>query len=205
MPLLRPEAKLWRRALAHRQPPPPEHDKGFRFVSGPPPRSPAEARKLLKVGTDASQEVIRAAYKRAASRSHPLENPTKDAKLKYQRVRAAYLCLWESASQENSRTNWRPSETCMSSDEDFNGGQNQMPTFEDAEKAFNATFGRVNPKINTAIYLGAIENKLNRAKTMHILVGASTPSPCEVLEQPRSRQCSSPLGSHRFDPQRATV
>jgi len=83
----------------------------------------AEARKVLKVGTDASQDDIRSAYKRAALRSHPLENPeaTKDAtKLRYQRVRHAYLCLWECASKvEKSRT-WRPSETC-SRNEDWDG------------------------------------------------------------------------------------
>ena len=78
---------------------------------------------MLKVGTDASQDDIRSAYKRAALRSHPLENPeaTKDAtKLRYQRVRHAYLCLWECASKvEKSRT-WRPSETC-SRNEDWDG------------------------------------------------------------------------------------
>lgn len=222
MPSL-PDKKLWRRVLlACRQP---EHNKecltrthttqflvvlkgvcGSRATRPPPSSqaSAAEARKVLKVGTDASQDDIRSAYKRAALRSHPLENPEapKDAKLRYRRVRAAYLCLWECASKvEKSRTNWRPSETCISNEEWE--GWHQTPTFEDAEKAFNATFGRVNPKLDQQtrqMQSAAIENKLSRANTMHSLFGA-TPSHSKVLDQ-----CSSPLrGSQHFDPKRLTA
>ena len=86
---------------------------------------------------------------------------------------------------------------------------NSEPTFEDAEKAFNATFGRVKPKLDQQTrqmqMSTAIENKLSRANTMHSLFGP-TPSHSKALEQPQPRQCSSPLrGSQRFDPQRSTA
>ena len=79
----------------------------------------AEARRVLDVGPDASQDEVCAAFKQAALRAHPAENPedTKAATLMYRRVRAAYLSLKEGASAEEiPSTNWRPSLTDMDPD-----------------------------------------------------------------------------------------
>ena len=168
----------------------------------------AEARTMLEVGTAASQDEIHSAYKRAALQSHPVENPgnTSTAKTRYCQIRSAYLCLKEcTLKEQNYGTTWRPSETC---NDDQHEHEHQMPTFEEAEKAFNETFCKINLKPDQRTrrmrIFSAIENKLNRASSMNN-INASTPAQCESLERPRPRPRTSPLGTQRFDLQRATV
>ena len=83
-----------------------------------------ESRKVLNVPTDASLDDIKKAYRRLSIRaqegfrSHPMGNQSDtnadDARMQFRRVHFAYLCLREGASKvENSRINWRPSETCI--------------------------------------------------------------------------------------------
>ena len=183
-----------------------------------------ESRKVLNVRTDASLDDIKKAYRRLSIRaqegfrSHPMGNQSDtnadDARMQFRRVHFAYLCLREGASKvENSRINWRPSETCIYNDDDNGGdGHRQMPTFEDAEKAFSETFGRIN--INPDRWtLGqracrAVKNQMQRASSMGTIYGATgTAAQSDALKPPppRQRARQSPLAESRFDPKRATA
>ena len=180
----------------------------------------AEARRVLDVGPDASQDELCSAFKQAALRTHPAENPqdTKAATLMYRRVRAAYLSLKEGApAEETLRTNWRPSLTDMNPD--LNGHEQQvLPTFEP----------KLDQRSRRSRTVSAIENKLHRTQSTNLLFrfgGTSDTSADktskawasegdrsqsdEFLERPLSRlpRRTSLLGVQRFhfDPERATV
>ena len=125
----------------------------------------AEARRVLDVGPGASQDEVCAAFKQAALRAHPAENPedTKAATLMYRRVRAAYLSLKEGASAEEiPSTNWRPSLTDMDpdSENDSNGHEHQvLPAFEP----------KLDQRSRRSRTVSAIEKKLNRTQSMNLL------------------------------------
>jgi len=181
----------------------------------------AEARRVLDVGPDASQDELCSAFKQAALRAHPAENPqdTKAATLMYRRVRAAYLSLKEGApAEEDLRTTWRPSLTDMN--RDSNGHEHQvLPAFEP----------KLDQRSRRSRAVSAIENKLHRTQSMHLLFRFGDTSAEEgdktsgakawasegdrsrgedVLERPITRlpRRTSLLGVQRFrfDPERAT-
>ena len=176
----------------------------------------AEARRVLDVGPDASQDEVCAAFKQAALRAHPAENPedTKAATLMYRRVRAAYLSLKEGASAEEiPSTNWRPSLTDMDpdSENDSKGHEHQvLPAFEP----------KLDQRSRRSRTVSAIEKKLNRTQSMNLLfqfggtpAGGDKPSKAwasegdrsrredAVLERPLARlpRRASLLGKQRFD------
>ena len=180
----------------------------------------AEARSVLDVGPDASQDELCSAFKQAALRTHPAENPqdTKAATLMYRRVRAAYLSLKEGApAEETLRTNWRPSLTDMNPDS--NGHEQQvLPTFEP----------KLDQRSRRSRTVSAIENKLHRTQSTNLLFrfgdtsaegdktsktwkseGDQSSQREDLLERPPTRlpRRTSLLGVQRFhfDPERASV
>ena len=179
-----------------------------------------ESRKVLNVSADASLEEINKAYRREGFRAHPMgtqeETSTDEARMQFRRVHYAYVCLRGCAAKvENSRINWRPSETCIYNDDDDDwDGQPQMPTFEEAYKAYFEMFGRpiINPDRWT---LGqracrAVKNQMQRACSMSSIYGATvmnTAAQPDALKPPppRPRVQKSPLAASRFDPERATA
>ena len=178
-----------------------------------------ESRKVLNVSADASLEEINKAYRREGFRAHPMgtqeETSTDEARMQFRRVHYAYVCLRGCAAKvENSRINWRPSETCIYNDDDDDwDGQPQMPTFEEAYKAYFEMFGR--PNINPDRWtLGqracrAVKNQMQRASSMSSIYGAmvNTAAQPDALKPPppRPRVQKSPLAASRFDPERATA
>ena len=100
----------------------------------------AEARGVLEVGTHASQDEIRKAYRRAALRWHPDKNPgnTEVATMRFRQVHAAYLALQERAPDEAAHTHGNPRKE---DDLQNERQEQQMPTFEDSLRAFHSAFG----------------------------------------------------------------
>jgi len=181
----------------------------------------AEARRVLDVGPDASQDELSAAFKQASLRAHPAENPedTKAATLMYRRVRAAYLSLKEGAPAEESlSTTWRPSLTDMNPDSNGHDLSPRLPTFEP----------KLDQRSRRSRTVSAIENKLHRTQSTNLLFrfgdtsaegdktsktwkseGDQSSQREDLLERPPSRlpRRTSLLGVQRFhfDPERATV
>ena len=99
-----------------------------------------EARRVLAVGADASQDEIRRAYRRAALRWHPDKNTgdTEAATMRFRQVRAAYLALQERAPDEGKH------------DVQNDRHEHHMPTFEDSLRAFHSIFGNAAAASNTS-------------------------------------------------------
>ena len=178
-----------------------------------------ESRKVLNVSTDASLDEIKKAYRREGFRAHPMgtqeETSTDEARMQFRWVHYAYVSLRGGAAKvENSRINWRPSETCVYNDGDDDwDAQPQMPTFEEAYKAYFEMFGRPNIKPDRWT-LGqracrAVKNQMQRASSMSSIYGATVPTAAQpdALKPPppRQRTQKSPLAKSRLDPERATA
>ena len=110
---------------------------GARSGRLPPEMRAAEARRVLEVGTHASQDEIRKAYRRAALRWHPDKNQgnTEAATMRFRQVHAAYLTLQERSPDEATHA-----------DGNARNGNDGMPTFEDSLRAFHNIFGTPQPR-----------------------------------------------------------
>ena len=106
----------------------------------PPEMRAAEARRVLEVGTHASQDEIRKAYRRAALRWHPDKNQgnTEAATMRFRQVHAAYLTLQERSPDEATHA-----------DGNARNGNDGMPTFEDSLRAFHNIFGTPQPRAHS--------------------------------------------------------
>ena len=100
----------------------------------------AEARRVLEVGTHASQDEIRKAYRQAALRWHPDKNPgnSEAATMRFRQVHAAYLTLQERSPDEATHA-----------DGNARNGNDGMPTFEDSLRAFHNIFGTPQPRAHS--------------------------------------------------------
>ena len=95
---------------------------------------------MLEVGTHASQDEIRKAYRRAALRWHPDKNQgnTEAATMRFRQVHAAYLTLQERSPDEATHA-----------DGNARNGNDGMPTFEDSLRAFHNIFGTPQPRAHS--------------------------------------------------------